>query len=96
MAATLADRDMVLFTFGDTELKDKLCREGKEVALTLFQHQISLNISPQVAQISYYGGGEDQRLGEHCPQVQEQCFQLQSTQPHSRLNTRLPRSSKEE
>ena len=36
MAATLADRDMVLFTFGDTELKDELYREGREVALTYF------------------------------------------------------------
>ena len=91
MAATLAGRDMVLFTFGDTELKDKLCREGKEVALTLFQHQISLNTSPQVAQISDYGGGEDQRLGENCTQLQEQCSQLQFIPPHSRLNIRLPR-----
>ena len=36
MAATLAGRDMVLFTFGDTELKDKLCREGKRLHLHYF------------------------------------------------------------
>ena len=36
MASTLAGRDMVLFTFGDTELKDELYREGKEAALTYF------------------------------------------------------------